>query len=86
MSRRPSLSGQLYHLARTTNTLQALLSGNPNRIARRTKNIIARRTGFAGGTAPLMEYHRVEPHTLWHIARRDLPPLKAFVERIVRES
>jgi uncharacterized protein with HEPN domain len=31
-------------------------------------------------------YHRVEPHTLWHIARRDLPPLKAFVERIVREA
>jgi len=29
---------------------------------RRTKNIIARRTGFAGGTAPLMEYHRIEPH------------------------
>jgi hypothetical protein len=29
---------------------------------RRTKNIIARRTGFVGGTAPLSEYHRVEPH------------------------
>lgn len=29
---------------------------------RRTKNIIARRTGFTGGTAPLAEYHRVEPH------------------------
>ncbi|HMC36481.1 MAG TPA: hypothetical protein VKK30_01290 [Actinomycetota bacterium] len=49
MSRRPSLSGQLYHLARTTNTLQALLSGNPNRIARRTKNIIlGRALGRAG--------------------------------------
>lgn len=29
---------------------------------RRTKNIIARRTGFVGGTTPLMEYHRIEPH------------------------
>jgi len=49
LSRRPSLSSQLYHLARTTNTLQALLSGNPNRIARRTKNIIlGRALGRAG--------------------------------------
>jgi hypothetical protein len=29
---------------------------------RRTMNIIARRTGFVGGTVPLTEYHRVEPH------------------------
>jgi hypothetical protein len=29
---------------------------------RRTKNIIARRTGFTGGTAPLGDYHRIEPH------------------------
>jgi hypothetical protein len=29
---------------------------------RRTKNIIARRTGFVGGTAPLMQYHHIEPH------------------------
>lgn len=29
---------------------------------RRTKNIIARRTGFVSGIAPLAEYHRVEPH------------------------
>lgn len=28
----------------------------------RTKNIIARRTGFTSGTAPLGEYHRIEPH------------------------
>jgi hypothetical protein len=29
---------------------------------RRTKNIIARRTGFVGGTAPLTQYYRIEPH------------------------
>lgn len=29
---------------------------------RRTKNVIARRTGFVAGTAPLAQYHRVEPH------------------------
>lgn len=29
---------------------------------RRTKNIIARRTGFTEGTAPLGDYHRIEPH------------------------
>ena len=29
-------------------------------------------------------YHRVDPNLLWLTAERDLPPLKAFVERIVR--
>lgn len=31
-------------------------------------------------------YHRVEPGILWEITQRDLPPLKAFVERVIRES
>jgi len=31
-------------------------------------------------------YHRVEANLLWQIAERDLPPLKAFVERVMRES
>ncbi len=31
-------------------------------------------------------YHRVEPSILWETAQRDLPPLKAFVERVIRES
>jgi uncharacterized protein with HEPN domain len=31
-------------------------------------------------------YHRVDPALLWQIASRDLPPLKAFVERVIRES
>ena len=30
-------------------------------------------------------YHRVEPDILWEVAQRDLPPLKAFVERVIRE-
>jgi hypothetical protein len=49
VSRRRSLSSQLYSMARTTNTVEALLSGDPNRIARRSKNIIlGRALGRAG--------------------------------------
>jgi uncharacterized protein with HEPN domain len=31
-------------------------------------------------------YHRVDPQVVFDIAARDLPPLKAFAERIIRES
>jgi uncharacterized protein with HEPN domain len=31
-------------------------------------------------------YHRISPQTLTEIATRDLPPLKAFAERVIRES
>jgi uncharacterized protein with HEPN domain len=31
-------------------------------------------------------YHRVDVKTLWDIAKRDLPPLKTFVERVIREA
>ena len=31
-------------------------------------------------------YHRVDPKLVSEIASRDLPPLKAFVERVIRES
>jgi uncharacterized protein with HEPN domain len=31
-------------------------------------------------------YHRIEPSVLWQIAQRDLPPLKAFIERVIRET
>ncbi len=31
-------------------------------------------------------YHRVDPTILWKIAHHDLPPLKAFAERVIRES
>jgi uncharacterized protein with HEPN domain len=31
-------------------------------------------------------YHRVDPNLLWLTAERDLPPLKAFVELVIRES
>jgi uncharacterized protein with HEPN domain len=31
-------------------------------------------------------YHRVDPTTLWEIAHRDLPPLKAFAERVIGET
>ena len=31
-------------------------------------------------------YHRIEPTLLWDIAERDLPPLKAFVERMIRNQ
>lgn len=31
-------------------------------------------------------YHRIEPEILWRIAHQDLAPLKAFIERIMREE
>jgi uncharacterized protein with HEPN domain len=31
-------------------------------------------------------YHRVDPNLLWQMAERDLPPLKAFVDRAIREA
>jgi uncharacterized protein with HEPN domain len=31
-------------------------------------------------------YHRIDANLLWQIAERDLPPLKAFVDRVMRES
>jgi uncharacterized protein with HEPN domain len=31
-------------------------------------------------------YHRVDPQIVFDIAARDLPPLKAFAERVIRES
>lgn len=31
-------------------------------------------------------YHRIDPVTLWAIAHRDLPPLKALAQRIIHES
>jgi uncharacterized protein with HEPN domain len=38
------------------------------------------------GTRLRHTYHRVDANLLWQIAERDLPPLKTFVERVVRES
>jgi uncharacterized protein with HEPN domain len=31
-------------------------------------------------------YHRVDSQIVFEIASRDLPPLKAFAERVIRES
>ena len=31
-------------------------------------------------------YHRVDPTELWEIAHRDLPALKAFAERVMRDA
>jgi hypothetical protein len=39
-----SLTSQLYSLARTVNTVGALASGNPTRMARRGKNVILGRS------------------------------------------
>jgi hypothetical protein len=49
MRRRRSLTSEMYHVARTTNTVSALLSGNPKRIARRGKNVILGRALARGG-------------------------------------
>ncbi len=31
-------------------------------------------------------YHRVDPQIVFEIAARDLPPLKAFAERVIRDE
>ena len=31
-------------------------------------------------------YHRIEPRILWETAQRDLPPLRKFVEDVIRDS
>lgn len=50
MSRRRSLTSQLYRAARLVNNAETLASGDPHRIARRTKNVVLGRllgrTGF----------------------------------------
>jgi hypothetical protein len=49
MPRRRSLSSQLFRIARDVDTVEALASGNPKRIARRGKNImLGRLFGRAG--------------------------------------
>lgn len=49
MARRRSLTSQLYQAARISNNISAVASGNPRRIARRTKNVALGRTlGRAG--------------------------------------
>jgi hypothetical protein len=49
MARRRSLTSQLYRAARISDSLSALASGNPKRVARRTKNVVLGRTlGRAG--------------------------------------
>lgn len=62
-----------HHRHMTFSSPRALHPGSPNdskhraivtywQENRRTKNIIARRTGFTSGTASLADYHRIEPH------------------------
>ena len=49
MGRRRSLTSQLYRAARISNDISAVASGNPSRVARRTKNIVVGRSlGKAG--------------------------------------
>lgn len=49
MTRKRSLTSQLYRAARISNNVQALASGNPARVARRAKNVtVGRALGRAG--------------------------------------
>lgn len=44
MARRQSLSSQPFRAARITDDIEAAASGNPRRIARRTKNVVVSRS------------------------------------------
>lgn len=46
MARRRSLSSQLFRAARVADDVEAVASGNPKRIARRTKNVVVGRALF----------------------------------------
>ncbi len=49
MGRRRSLTSQLYRATRISNDISAVASGNPRRVARRTRNVIVGRSvGRAG--------------------------------------
>lgn len=49
MARHRSLTSQLYRAARLSNTISAVASGHPKRVARRAKNIaVGRALGKAG--------------------------------------
>jgi hypothetical protein len=49
MSRRKSLSGKLFSAARVTDDLEAFGSGEPSKMARRTKNVAVGRSAARGG-------------------------------------
>lgn len=50
MARRRTLTSQLYRASRLSNSISALASGNPRRVARRARNVaegrLLGRTGF----------------------------------------
>jgi hypothetical protein len=48
MSRRRSLTSQLYRAARLSDNVSAIASGNPRRVARRAKNVIVGRVPMCG--------------------------------------
>ncbi len=49
MPRRQSFTTQLYRAARLSNNISAVASGNPRRVARRTRNVtVGRALGRAG--------------------------------------
>jgi hypothetical protein len=47
--RRRSFTSHLYRAARISNNISAIASGNPRRVARRTKNIVLGRALGRGG-------------------------------------
>ncbi len=57
----------------------------PNEIKQREATIAWQRVADLGNRLR-HTYHRVDPDILWDIVRNDLPPLKLFVNRIIRDE
>jgi uncharacterized protein with HEPN domain len=69
---------------RPTYRCQALKRTGPNIKAQQKAIDWQRMVDF--GNLLRHAYHRVDPQIVFDIAARDLPPLKAFAERVIRES
>jgi len=57
----------------------------PNEMKKREATIAWQRMADLGNRLR-HAYHRIDPGILWDIVKNDLPPLKLFVNRIIRDQ